>query len=212
MTEGAALEILGPTPPPRRRRRRGLVIAVTVLAVMLVAGLAAWPMVRPEHTVETLSASYAGIRGVHTYAHLSNAHTDGSVDYPQTPPVGGEHDPVWLACGVYDVPVRDENAVHDLEHGAVWIAYDPDLSRDQVAKLAKELPANGIMAPYPGIPAKVVLTVWGIQLPLSSADDPRIGAFLAKFGHGEAAPESGVSCAGGLKDPNGGHAPEGTSV
>ena len=35
------------------------------------------------------------------------------------------HDPVWLDCGAYDAPVRDENAVHDLEHGSVWITYDP---------------------------------------------------------------------------------------
>ena len=35
------------------------------------------------------------------------------------PPAGGPHDPAWLDCGVYDEPVRDENAVHDLEHGTV---------------------------------------------------------------------------------------------
>ena len=33
----------------------------------------------------------------------------------------GEHNPVWQNCGFYNKPVRDESAVHSLEHGAVWI-------------------------------------------------------------------------------------------
>jgi len=53
---------------------------------------------------------------------------------------------VWLACGVYDEAVRDENAVHDLEHGTVWITHDPGLPADDVERLAAELPDNGIMS------------------------------------------------------------------
>src|SRR3712207_9592687 len=43
-------------------------------------------------------------------------HTEGSVDYPQSPPVGGEHNPIWQNCGLYEEPVRNETAVHSLEH------------------------------------------------------------------------------------------------
>ena len=44
------------------------------------------------------------------------------------PPVGGPHDGEWANCNgvVYTTAVRDENMVHTLEHGAVWITYDPD--------------------------------------------------------------------------------------
>jgi hypothetical protein len=59
-------------------------------------------------------------------------HTDGDVDYAQTPPVGGEHNPVWQNCGFYQEPVRDETAVHSLEHGAVWITYSPDIPQDEI--------------------------------------------------------------------------------
>ena len=52
------------------------------------------------------------------------------MDYPTSPPAGGAHDAAWLDCGVYDEPIRDENAVHDLEHGTVWISYRPDLDDD----------------------------------------------------------------------------------
>jgi hypothetical protein len=200
---------LGPTPPAPNRRRY-VVVGVVTLAVMLVAGAAALPMLRTEP--RRGQRTYTGLGAVTTYEGLSVSHTSGSVDYPTTPPVGGAHDPVWLECGVYDQPLRDENAVHDLEHGAVWIAYDPHLSASDVRRLADQLPQNGIMAPYVGLPAPVVVTVWGRQLRLTGADDRRLGLFVATFGHGETAPEPDASCAGGTRDPDGGHEPEGTSI
>ncbi|MFI2708426.1 DUF3105 domain-containing protein, partial [Nocardioides sp. CER28] len=153
---------LGPTPPPPRRGRY-VVVGAATLAVMLVAGAAALPMLTDEETRVQRETS-GGLAAVVTYDDLRVDHTQEDVTYPMTPPAGGPHDPVWLECGAYDEPVRDENAVHDLEHGAVWIAYDPDLGAAAVKALAKELPQNGIMAPYPGLPAPVVVTVWGRQL------------------------------------------------
>ena len=89
---------------------------------------------------------------------LPNDHTDEDVDYPTSPPAGGPHDPAWLDCGVYDEPVRDENAAHDLEHGTVWIGLPagPDADDEQPDRA---LPDNGILAPYDDLPAPVVVTV-----------------------------------------------------
>ena len=58
------------------------------------------------------------------------------------------------------------------------------------------------MSPYPGLDAPVVVTVWGRQLRLEGADDPRLGLFIARYGAGETAPEPFASCAGGLSDPD----------
>lgn len=203
---------LGPDPRPPRRRRR-VVVATAAATLVLAAALAA-----PELTGQLTGQSGRGrsapadLRAVTSYAGLAVDHTTGPVSYPTTPPVGGAHDPVWLECGAYDEPVRDENAVHDLEHGTVWIAYDPDLSHRDVDALRRQLPQNGIMAPYPGLRAPVVVTVWGRQLRLTGADDPRLALFVARFGHGETAPEPTASCAGGSRDPRGGRAPDGTAV
>lgn len=49
------------------------------------------------------------------------------VGYAASPPTSGPHFPAWQNCGFYTEPIRDETAVHSLEHGAIWIAYDPDL-------------------------------------------------------------------------------------
>lgn len=124
------------------------------------------------------------------------------VDYPQTPPVGGEHWGDWLECGVYDAPVPDEAAVHDLEHGSVWITYREDqVDSDGVDRLAAQLPANGIMSPHADQGAPVVITVWGRQLELTGPDDPRIALFIGEYGAGETSPEPFASCAGGTADP-----------
>ncbi|MEO9323659.1 DUF3105 domain-containing protein [Nocardioides sp. C4-1] len=141
----------------------------------------------------------AELAGVEVYDDLPTTHVDEQVDYEQTPPVGGEHYGRWLDCGVYDRPVPDVVAVHDLEHGTVWITYDADsLSDDDVDALADVLPQNGILSPYVGLDAPVVVTVWGRQLALSGADDPLLQVFIDEYEGGVTAPEPLASCAGGL--------------
>src|SRR5690348_12659451 len=64
------------------------------------------------------SSSPDTIEGVKTFSNLPRDHKAGPLTYPQTPPVGGVHNPVWQNCGIYNQPVANENAVHSLEHGA----------------------------------------------------------------------------------------------
>jgi Protein of unknown function (DUF3105) len=183
-------------PPETPKRARGPVLALAAIGVAIIACLAvAVPMLVEEANVD--------LSDVRSYDDLVVEHTNEDVDYPQSPAVGGPHDPSWLDCGVYDEPVREENAVHDLEHGAVWFSYAPDLDEDEIAELAGLLPQNGIMAPYSDLGAAVVVTVWGRQLELDDADDPRLPLFLQRYGGGETAPEPFGSCAGGIATPGG---------
>jgi hypothetical protein len=125
---------------------------------------------------------------------------DRRVAYSFTPPIGGTHDQAWAACNgvVYDRPVRSENMVHSLEHGAVWIAYDPGQVDDAtVAALAARVEGQQymVMSPYPDMDAAISLQSWGHQLALDDADDPRIDQFVAalrsnRYTH----PEPGASC------------------
>jgi len=146
----------------------------------------------------------SGLAEVEVYEDLPTTHVPGEVTYDQSPPVGGTHSDVWLDCGAYDEPVRNENVVHDLEHGTVWITYSPGLDQASVDALLAALPQNGILSPYDGLDAPVVVTVWERQLRLSGADDPRLELFIDEFGAGESAPEPFASCAGGVPDAQGG--------
>ncbi len=140
------------------------------------------------------------IPGVQTFDVSSYNHVEGTVDYPQYPPVGGDHNPVWLNCGVYTVPVPAENAVHSMEHGAVWITHDPDLDPAQLAYL-HGLYSTGdyiIISPADGLPAPVVLSAWGKQLTVDSAEDERVVDFLVSYVQGPQTPEPGAACFGGV--------------
>lgn len=143
------------------------------------------------------------IQGVQTYSGLSRTHTTDPVVYPQSPPVGGDHSPVWQNCGVYDQPVENVNAVHSLEHGAVWLAYRPELPADQVAILAAFAvnQTHILVSPYPGLTNAVVATAWGVQLTLDSVTDPRLAQFVEKYQEGPQSPELGVTCSGGTGNP-----------
>jgi hypothetical protein len=137
-----------------------------------------------------------------SYSNLSRDHTKEPVDYPQSPPVGGPHSPIWQNCGFYSKPVRDENAVHSMEHGAVWITYSPDLPKDQVEKIKSLTLKNYVLvSPYPGLPAPVVASAWGKQLRLNSANDPRLGQFVNTYRLGPQNPEPGAPCSGGVGSP-----------
>ncbi|CAM3981263.1 DUF3105 domain-containing protein [Kibdelosporangium persicum] len=122
------------------------------------------------------------------------------VAYDESPPFGGTHDASWAACTgvVYTKPVRNENMVHALEHGAVWIAYNPEtLPAAGVEALAKRVTGVPymVMSPYPGLDKPVSLQSWGHRLKLDDPADPRVEAFVSalkqnRYTH----PEPGAPC------------------
>jgi hypothetical protein len=201
-----------PTPPPSNTGLRALVVGLAVVAALLVVGV----VLLAPRALDTLvqdgadasaraTSEEASLADLLEVADLSTEHRDDEdIAYEQVPPIGGEHDDEWLACGAYDEPVRDENAVHDLEHGTVWITYDPDrVGGGEVLALEDALPPNGILSPYPQLPAPAVVTVWGVQLRLTGAADPRLPLFIEEYGDGSTSPEPFGSCEGGLERPEG---------
>jgi len=141
-----------------------------------------------------------GLDQVETFGLGEVVHTPDEVDYPQSPPAGGDHADAWLQCGRYDQAVREENMVHALEHGTVWITYDDSVSDDDVDTLAAALPPEGVLSPYADQQAPVVVTVWDPQLALTGADDPRLEEFIARYGDGGTSPEPFASCEGGVEE------------
>ena len=185
----------------RDKRSRTLLFGgVAVAAVAVVAGLT-WLGLRGQSGNATASSS---IDRLTTYSDLARDHTEKPVTYPQAPPVGGAHSAVWQNCGWYDSRVKNENAVHSMEHGAAWITYSPDLTSDQKAKLKSELAGRTyvVASQYPGLPAPVVASAWGGQVQLTGVDDPRLSQFLTAYANSPKAPEPGGECTGGTGTPS----------
>ena len=181
----------------RRRqdqRRRAVLLAAAALGIVAV--------------VVALLATRGGsdepdIAGLRRFNDLSRGHVQTSVAYEQTPPVGGDHHPIWQNCGFYTEAVPNENAAHSLEHGAVWITYRPGLASDQVDRLRSLALRRDhmLVSAFDGLPAPVVASAWGRQLRLPSAGDPRLEQFVTAYADGPQAPEQGGLCTGGVGQP-----------
>ncbi|MCC7023070.1 MAG: DUF3105 domain-containing protein [Thermomicrobiales bacterium] len=188
---------------------------ISLVAAMLAIGAASgWHDVSGQNTPTpaanadlfdpAVPEATPAIPGVETFEVTSREHTTEPVDYPQDPPVGGPHNPVWQKCEVYNAPVQKEMAVHSMEHGAVWITYQPDLpdtDRKALEDLAKDQPYV-LVSPYPGLKHPAVASAWGVQLRVDDVHDPRLAEFIARYaGHG---PEPGANCTSGVEETVGG--------
>ncbi|MFC5219100.1 DUF3105 domain-containing protein [Streptomyces coerulescens] len=196
----------------RERRNRILTIAASVV---VVAGLVVGGVVliqsqsdkkdEPQADKKTTGKFVAGADGVNTWkGTLASTHVETAVKYPMNPPVGGNHHRAWMNCNgdVYTKELRKENAVHSLEHGAVWVTYTSKASKSDVEALAakvKQTPYT-LMSPDESQKDPIMLSAWGHQRTVTSASDANVGKFFETYVQGEQTPEPGAACTGGLPE------------
>ena len=154
---------------------------------------------RPVSGGEPIGPADEGVDGVEAFRVDSNDHTEEDLVYDPAPPTGGEHYPVPATCGFYESdPPPDELLVHDLEHGAIWIAYDPGLDAAQRSALSTLVAqqAKVTATPDEGLSSPLVVTAWARQLQLDSVDDPRLVQFIDTYRNSDNAPEPTAACQG----------------
>jgi hypothetical protein len=191
----------------QKQRPWGWIIA-TIVVIVLAGGLIGYAVTRHSSGVNAADpyrqpeiADAKAIPGVVYKVEPDHTHiASGTVKYDTTPPTGGNHSPYWADCTgtVYPQAIANENAVHMLEHGAVWITYQPGLDKADVATLAKLVTGQDrtAMSPYPGLKTKVSLQAWGYQLFVNSPTDPRIKQFIDALRFNQkTTPEPSATCA-----------------
>lgn len=181
----------------QRQTPWGLIIT-TLLVVIVAVGVIGYA-VSKNGSKKSAGGNPSTIVGIQHYANLTRNHTTSIVSYPQSPPVGGDHSPVWADCTgtIYPNQIANENAVHTLEHGAVWITYKPGLPAAQLDVLTKLVSGNQytLLTPYAGLKSNVSLQAWGYQLFVDSASDPRVKQFVDDLKLNQSnTPEFGASC------------------
>jgi hypothetical protein len=179
-------------------------VAGSVLAAGVIAALITFVVTSGTPARDPDSIDVAGIQ---TFEDLPATHVEGTVDYATeygtTPPVGGNHNAIWLNCGVYSEVQTSENAVHSLEHGAVWVTYDPaQVAGSDLETLIDSVPSTYMLvSPYEGLESPVVASAWGAQVALDGVDDERLQDFIEKYRMSADAPEPGAACTGALDGP-----------
>jgi Protein of unknown function (DUF3105) len=172
----------------QQKRKKRLLTWIPILAILLLlVGTGIYRFTRPD------------IEGLINFGTLSSKHGQTTASQvvsssPNFPPVGGDHSGNALPCNVYSSPVDSASAIHSLEHGAVWLAYRPDLPADEVAELAAlaQRESKVLMSPYSGLEGDVVMTTWSRQLTIDDLPDERVEEFISRYR--SRAPEGGVAC------------------
>lgn len=137
---------------------------------------------------------------------------DTPVTYNSNPPTSGPHYPVWAAFQEYQKPVDRRYYVHDLEHGAVVLAYNCQAAGDAgsaatacnaiveglraaVAALPDDPLCDGegvrvryVITPDPLLDVPIAAAAWGTSYRAQCLDVPSLVEFLkTTYGQG---PES----------------------
>jgi hypothetical protein len=189
----------------RARERRSRVITITA-AVAVIAGLVVGGgylmSAADEQDKAEEQAKTSPVTGERTWDKLEQDHVDKQVDYPMNPPVGGDHHQAWMNCDadVYTEAIPNVNAVHSLEHGAVWVTYNDKAKDADVEALAKRVSSTpySLMSPVADQKDPLMLSAWGKQVTVKSATDARVGQFFTKYVQGPQTPEPGAACGGGI--------------
>ncbi|MET7700292.1 DUF3105 domain-containing protein [Streptomyces sp. NPDC005485] len=193
----------------RERRNRILTIGASVVVVvgLVVGGVV---LVQSQSDKDSASSDskasghfVTGKDGVKTWkGTLGRTHVTKTVNYPMEPPVGGNHNPVWMNCNgdVYTKAIKNMNAVHSLEHGAVWVTYNSKASDADVKALAakvKKTPYT-LMSPVADQKDPIMMSAWAHQRTVTSASDPNVDKFFEAYVQGKQTPEPGAACTNGL--------------
>ncbi|MFD7440826.1 DUF3105 domain-containing protein [Streptomyces sp. NPDC059909] len=189
------------------RERRNRIITISVSA-LVVAGLVTFGTYvlnkESEKKEQAEAAAKAPVKEEKSWdaKKLGRNHVAKAVTYPMKPPVGGDHNQVWMNCDgdVYDKAIPDMNAVHSLEHGAVWVTYSDKAPAGDVQKLKDKVNKTpySLMSPVKDQAGAIMLSAWGKQVTVDGADDPRVDQFFTKYVQGPQTPEPGAACTGGL--------------
>jgi len=150
-------------------------VILAVLIVVILGGA----IIFGKDTVERIRLGNERPDNGRDHVSQAEAPTDGSDD----PKTSGAHgDPVPQQAYTTELP--DYNTIHNLEHGYVYITYQPDLPQEDIDKLtslffkpygSKEFsPTKVIMAPRASSTAPIVLSSWRRNLEFDAYDEQQM--------------------------------------
>ena len=178
-----------------RPRKRGVnklyLLASLIIAVLVIGGFALGGL--------SLGGGGAGTGKHSEYAAglgeqqpiISSTHVPRgeTVEYSSFPPASGDHWPpgYQARCGFYPEGLRDESAVHNLEHGNIVVSYNlsSPAEVDQLRKVVEDIGLAavwGVTRFYDRLPeGQVAVAAWGVLDTMQGIDRDRIKKFFEGY-------------------------------
>ena len=163
-------------PKTRRPERPGpggrgllLITAALVLAVAVAAGAFLFLRSRDEEDEQSVAqvmreagCTYQEAAAVQARTHIEDDNATPE-EWNTDPPTSGPHFGQYVIWGEYEDPVQPARAVHNLEHGGIWISYGDEVSAAEVQNLRqfyRDDPVAMLLAPMPNLGDEIVLAAW----------------------------------------------------
>jgi hypothetical protein len=111
--------------------------------------------------------------------------------YNSNPPTSGPHASP-LRTDTYTRQYPDENLIHNLEHGHIWLSYQDEGDSetiDLLRSIQSQFPSSVIVTFRPNNDARIAVAAWQRLLKLEEPDENQIMAFISRYR--DKAPESG---------------------
>ena len=100
-------------------------------------------------------------------------------EYNSNPPTSGSHYAKEADWGIYESELPDEQAIHNLEHGGIWLSYKNlnSVELNQLKQFAKEHPQSIILSPREKNDSKVAVASWTRLMKLDEVNVEKIELF-----------------------------------
>lgn len=160
-----------------RRKIKKIILWVIILAA-IAGGVYGFALLQKKADQNKPGVEYPN----QGQAHISPGQSHEP--YNSNPPTSGSHYAEAAAWGIYDKELSDEQLIHNLEHGGIWISYKDLNNQELVNKLkdiADDYSIKVIMTPRPQNDSAIAAAAWQRLLKLDSFDEKQIKSFIKAF-------------------------------
>lgn len=147
------------------------IVVILIIVVAAISGLIFWSVWeeknRPGQDVPIQGREHIAVGAQHP-------------PYNSNPPTSGPHYAQEADWGFYGRELPDEQLVHNLEHGGIWIAYKniDDATKAKLEALARKYSGSVIITLRLANDVKIALASWGRLEKMDNFDEKRIVRFI----------------------------------
>lgn len=148
---------------------------------------------------EFVSGSVEGVEEFKIVGRVHIAVGTSGKDYNSNPPTSGNHWGEPAKGGVYENSLPDEQLIHNLEHGFIWISYMPltqpeeassgaglkrgisESDKKTLEEMVKKDDWKMVLAPRDKNESMIAVAAWGRLLKLDNLDLAKIREFIKLY-------------------------------
>jgi len=165
-----------------------------LIPTVLIIGLGVWFFSKssmgnnPSGEGETKPAAVSSpVAGTVDFDIIGREHVSQGTSistYNSNPPTSGPHWPAAAKNGIYESSLPDEQLLHNLEHGYIWISYKSDVSDDVKGELKKIVEEDNwkiVLEPRDKNESAIALAAWGRVLKMDQPDYEKVREFIKTY-------------------------------